>query len=176
VSPDTKNTTMVSNHSSHYPTGSPPIVYNRCHAITHLALDLGLWGAAPDALGLRALQVLGRDPARVIGLGTGSGNGGAVGAENGNLLGWVDLLGAAGGLLRALTALAAAPLLRKEGRDPGIVDEVDSAAESAEEHEVEENARTGGQQSVPRGELRAKAMGRAPTFAGRRCWSAPPQR
>lgn len=111
--------------------------------------------------------MLGRDPARIISFRTGSGDGGTVSADNGNLLGWVDLLGAAGRLLRTLTTLAAALLLREEGRDPGVVDEVDRAAEGAEENEVQENATTSGQQSFPFGDIATVEL---PTFADRICW------
>lgn len=89
--------------------------------------------------------MLGGDPARVVGLGAGSGNGGTVSANNGYLLGWVDLLGAAGRPLGALTTLAAALLLREEGGDPGVVNEEYSAAKNAEKNEIQEDARGSGQ-------------------------------
>jgi len=78
------------------------------------------------------------DPARVV-LGAAR-DGGAISTDDGNLLGRVDLLGATGRLLRALTALAAATLLGEEGGDPGVVDEVDGATEGAQQDEVEEDA------------------------------------
>lgn len=128
---------------------------NQCDIHTHgsfflangsvrLGLDLGLGGAAADALGLGALEVLDGDPGLVVDLGTGDGR--AISANNGDLLGGVDLLGAGGRLLRALAALATAPLLGEEGGDPGVVDEVNGSAESAEEDEVEEDTGECGQQ------------------------------
>jgi hypothetical protein len=69
-----------------------------------------------------------------------AGNGRAVGADDGNLVGGVDLLAPAGGTRGALAALAAAALLGEEGGDPGVVDEVADAAEGGEEEEVEEDA------------------------------------
>lgn len=80
--------------------------------------------------------MLGGNPAGVVAL--RRGDSGAISTDNGDLLGGIDLLGAAGGALGALTALAAALLLREEGGDPGVVDEVDGAAEDAKENEVEE--------------------------------------
>ena len=79
----------------------------------------------------------GGDPALVVL--RASSNSWAVSADNSNLFSGVDLLGALGGLLSALTTLAAALLLGKEGGDPGVVDKVDGSSESAEEDEVEEN-------------------------------------
>ena len=69
-----------------------------------------------------------------------AGDSRAVGTDNGNLVGGVDLLGLAGGTLGALAAFAAAALLGEESGDPGVVDEVDDAAEGGEEEEVEEDA------------------------------------
>ena len=100
-------------------------------------LDLG--GAAADALGLRALQVRSRDPALIV-LRAG-GDSRAISANNSDLFGGIDLLGALGGLLSTLTTLAAALLLGEEGGDPGVVDEETGTSEGAEEDEVEEKAR-----------------------------------
>ena len=87
----------------------------------------------------------GGDPALVEGTSLcAAGDGRAVGADDGNLVGGVDLLGLAGGALSALAALAAALLLGEESGDPGVVDEVDDAAEGGEEEEVEEDAGRGG--------------------------------
>lgn len=83
----------------------------------------------------------GRDPALVVLRARGDSR--AVSADNANLLGGVDLLRALGRLLGALTTLAATLLLGEESGDPGVVDEVDSASESAEENEVEEDAGRG---------------------------------
>lgn len=83
----------------------------------------------------------GGDPALVESTGLcATGDSRAVGANNGNLVGGVDLLGLAGGALGALATLAAALLLGEESGDPGVVDEVDDAAEGGEEEEVEEDA------------------------------------
>lgn len=99
-------------------------------------LDLG--GSAADALGLGALQVRSGDPALVV-LGA-RGDRRAIGTDNSDLLRGVDLLGALGRLLGALTTLAAALLLGEESGDPGVVDEVDGSNEGAEEDEVKEDA------------------------------------
>lgn len=115
----------------------------RCNLHVDLALDLCLRGSTParaDALGLRALQMLHRDPALIVCLGTTS-DGRAISTDHSNLLRGVDLLGTEGRLLRAFTALATALLLRKEGRNPGVVDEVDGSAEGTQEYEVQEDAR-----------------------------------
>lgn len=99
---------------------------------------LDLRSTAADTLSLRALQMRGRDPALVV-LGAGSYSR-TISTDNGNLLGGVDLLGALGRLLGALATLAAALLLREEGGNPGVVDEVDGSSEGAEEDKVEEDA------------------------------------
>ena len=88
--------------------------------------------------------MLRRDPALIVGLGPAS-DGRSIGTNNRNLFGGIDNLGAAGRFLRALTTLAAAPLLGKERRDPGVVDEVDGSSEDTEEDEVEEDAKKGSQ-------------------------------
>jgi hypothetical protein len=113
----------------------------RKYNVLNLGPGLGLGGAATDALGFRALQVRRGDPALVVGLCAG-GDSGAVGTNNSNLIGRVDLLGAERRLLRALATLAAALLLGEEGGDPGVVDEVGDSAEDAENNEVQENARS----------------------------------
>ena len=82
------------------------------------------------------------DPALIVGLGTG-GDSRAVSADDGNLVGRVDLLGSTGRLLGALAALATALLLGEEGGDPGVVDEVDGSSEGAQEDDVEEDAGDG---------------------------------
>ena len=72
-----------------------------------------------------------------------AGDSRAVGTNDGNLVGGVNLLGLAGGTLGALAALAAAALLGEESGDPGVVDEVADAAEGGEEEEVEEDTGRG---------------------------------
>jgi hypothetical protein len=104
-----------------------------------LGFRLGLGGTAANALGLRALQVGRGNPALVVRLGA-RGDSWSISTDNADLIGGVDRLGALGGLLRALAALAAALLLGEEGSDPRVVDEVEGAAESAENDEVEEDA------------------------------------
>jgi hypothetical protein len=85
--------------------------------------------------------VSGRDPALVESTSLcAASDGRAVGTNDGNLVGRVDLLGLAGGALGALAALAAAALLGEESGNPGVVDEVDDTAEGGEEEEVEEDA------------------------------------
>lgn len=108
---------------------------------SNLSPGLNLGGTAADALSLRALKVRGGDPALIVGLST-RGDSGTVSTDNSNLVGGVDLLGASGGLLGALAALAAALLLGEEGRDPGVVDEVDGSGEGAQEDSVQEDAKS----------------------------------
>jgi hypothetical protein len=115
-------------------TRGPQIIERAC-----LSFRLSLGGSAADALGLRALQVGCRNPALVVRL-CARGNSGAISANNSDLVGGVDLLGAEGGLLRTLTTLAAALLLGEESGDPGVVDKVRDAAEDAENDEVQEDA------------------------------------
>lgn len=95
--------------------------------------------AASDALRLGPLQMGGRNPTLVIGLGAGRHRW-AVLPDDRSLIGWVDDLATTRGLLRALTALAATLLLREQRRDPGVVDEVTSSAETGCKEEVEEDA------------------------------------
>lgn len=83
--------------------------------------------------------MLRRDPALVVSLGTG-GDGGAVGADNADLVCGVDLLGAPGRCLCALAALATAALLREQCREPRVVDEVAGAGEGGGQDKVEEDA------------------------------------
>ena len=116
------------------------MIYN-----SNLQSLLALRPAAANTPSLRALQVSGGDPALVESTGLcAAGDGRAVGTNNGNLVGGVDLLGLAGGALGTLAALAAALLLGEESGDPGVIDEVDDAAEGGEEEEVEEDAKRGG--------------------------------
>lgn len=97
--------------------------------------------AATYTSGLRTLQVTSGNPALVeaTSLSTG-GNGRAVSADNGDLVSRVDLLALAGGAAGALASLAATLLLGEQSGDPGVVDEVDDAAEGSQEEEVEEDA------------------------------------
>lgn len=64
----------------------------------------------------------------------------AIGTDNSDLVGRIDLLSALRGTLGALTPLAAALLLRKEVGDPSVVDKVDSSSKRAEKDKVEEDA------------------------------------
>lgn len=99
-----------------------------------------LSSAAADALGFGALKVRGRDPALIVGLCAGSDSR-TISTNDGNLIGGVDLLALARRRLSTLTTLAAALLLREEGGDPGVVDEVHGSTEGAKEDEVQEDAR-----------------------------------
>lgn len=84
----------------------------------------------------------GRDPALIVGLSLSArGDGWAIGTDNADLVGGVDLLGALGGALCALATLATALLLREESSDPGAVDEVTGTGEDTSEDKVEEDAR-----------------------------------
>jgi hypothetical protein len=80
------------------------------------------------------------DPALVVRLRTG-GYSGAISTHDSDLVRGVDVLGPSGGLLGALAALATTLLLGEEGADPGVVDEVAGATESAEDDKVKEDTR-----------------------------------
>jgi hypothetical protein len=80
------------------------------------------------------------DPALIVGFST-RGDGRAVGTDNSDLVGGVDLLGATGRLLGALATLATALLLGEEGGDPGVVDKVDGSGKGTKDDKVQENAR-----------------------------------
>jgi hypothetical protein len=97
-----------------------------------------------DTLGLRARQVVGRDPGLIVGHST-AGDSRAISTDNADLVGRVDLLGTARGALGTLTALAATLLLGEEGGDPGVVDEEDGTSEDTGEDKVEEDAAGTGQ-------------------------------
>jgi hypothetical protein len=102
---------------------------------------LALRPAAANAPSLRALQVLGRDPALVESTSLcAAGDSRAVSTNDGDLVGGIDFLALAGGARGALAALAAAAFLGEEGGDPGVVDEVADTTEGGEEEEVEEDA------------------------------------
>ena len=106
-----------------------------------LAPRLCLWCATPstvDPLRLRPLQVRRGDPRLVVSLCARSDSG-TISANNGDLVRRVDLLGLLAGCLCALAALAAAFLLWEQGRDPGVVDEVDGSAETGEQDKVEKD-------------------------------------
>jgi hypothetical protein len=103
--------------------------------VARLSPGLSLGGSAADALSLRALQVGCRDPALIVRLCAGRDSW-AISADNGNLVSGVDLLGALGRLLRALSALAATLLLGEEGGDPRVVDKVGDSTEDSEDDEV----------------------------------------
>jgi hypothetical protein len=93
------------------------------------SLGLGA-GARLDAAGDRAVDVVVRDPALVVVLSRGDGNGGRLGT--GERLSNID------GLLGLLVGTGALSL-REESLDPGLVDEVESTGESSREEEVEED-------------------------------------
>ena len=85
------------------------------------------------------LQMSRRDPTFVVRLGA-TRHSRAIRTNDTDLVGRIDLLGAAGGFLGALAAFAAATLLGEEGGDPGAVDEITGAGEGGEEEEVEEDS------------------------------------
>lgn len=105
----------------------------------HLRSGLSLGGSATDALRLGALKVGCGDPALVIRL-CARGNGGAIGADNGNLVSGIDLLGSERGLLGALSTLTTTLLLGEESGDPGVVDKVRNATENGKDNKVQEDA------------------------------------
>lgn len=80
-----------------------------------------------------------RDPALIVGL-SARGHSWAILADDGSLISRVDSLGTAGRLLRALSALATASLLREQSGDPGDVDEVASPAKACGQEQVEKDA------------------------------------
>lgn len=91
-------------------------------------------GAALDALGDRALDVVLGDPALVkVLIGT---SGGASGLGTGNGLDNIDLLALLADGLGSLAGLG------EESLDPGLVDEVDDGAKDTGQEEVEEDATT----------------------------------
>ena len=95
---------------------------------------LRLGGAALDALGDRAVDMVVGDPALVVVLAI-SASGGARGRLVARQrLGDLSLLGFLG------DGRGATGGLREEGLDPGLVDEVEDAAEEAGQEEVEEDA------------------------------------
>jgi hypothetical protein len=94
--------------------------------IPFLLDELLLAGAGLYALGDRAVDVVVRDPALVIGLA------GGLGAREG--IGGVD--GLLDGLLGSTRFLG----LGEESLDPGLVDEVEGASESGSENKVQEDA------------------------------------
>ena len=102
---------------------------------------LALGPSTANPPGLRALQVLGGNPALVESTSLGaSRDSRAICANDRDLFSRVHLLAALGGSLSALAALAASLLLREQSSDPGVVDEVADATETGEEEEVEEDA------------------------------------
>ena len=100
-------------------------------------------GAALDALGSRAVQVVLRDPALIIcllGLSTSSNSWSICANDRDLVLRSHSLLRATGRTLGTLTTLSAALGLWEEGLDPGLVDEVEGSGEGCEEEEVQEDA------------------------------------
>lgn len=82
------------------------------------------------------------DPARIESLGA-TGDGGSISAHNGDLVSGINALASTRRLLGALAALSTALLLGEEGRDPGLIDEVEGSGEGTEKDEVEEDAGKG---------------------------------
>ena len=111
-----------------------------------LSHDLGLLlrgGAALDALGSWAVQVVLRNPALIIcllGLSTSSDSRSICANDRNLVFRSHSLLGATGRTLSALATLSAALGLWEEGLDPSLVDEVESSSEGCEEEEVQEDA------------------------------------
>ena len=63
---------------------------------------------------------------------------GTVGSQHANLIAGINFLGASGGAFSAVAAFPTTCFLRKERRDPGVVDEIAGAAEAGKEEQVEE--------------------------------------
>ena len=95
-------------------------------------------GAALHSPGLWPLEVVLWDPALVVSR-RGGGNGGAISADNADLLGWIDFLGSLGRALCALATLTASLLLGEQGGDPSLVNEIAGTSKSASEDKVEED-------------------------------------
>jgi len=77
------------------------------------------------------------DPALVIGLSSGCDS--RVISTNTSLVGWVDFLATAGRCFGALATSTTTALLREEGGNPGVVDEVDGSTEGCEKDGIEED-------------------------------------
>jgi hypothetical protein len=78
------------------------------------------------------------DPALVIGLSSGCDSR-VVSTNNTSLVGWVGFLATAGRCLSTLATFTTTALLREEGGDPGVVDEVDGSTEGSEKDGIEED-------------------------------------
>ena len=78
------------------------------------------------------------DPALVIGLSSGCDSR-VVSTNNTSLVGWVGFLATAGRYFGALATFTTTALLREEGGDPGVVDEVDGSTEGSEKDGIEED-------------------------------------
>lgn len=105
------------------------------------------------------------DPALIVRL-CATGDSWSVSTNNADLVGWVDFLRLSGRALGPLAAFAAATLLGKECRDPGVVDEVAGASKSGSEDQVEED--TAERMLLAFG-LLISCGGIKLTSAGRRC-------
>ena len=68
------------------------------------------------------------------------GNGRPISANDGDLIGRINLLRLAGGFLGPFTTFAATAGLWKEGGDPCTVDEVDGTEKARQEDKVKEDA------------------------------------
>jgi hypothetical protein len=79
------------------------------------------------------------DPARIESL-RATGDSGSIGTHNGNLVSGIDSLASTRGLLGTLAALSSTLLLGEEGRDPGLVDEVECSGKGTEKDKVQEDA------------------------------------
>ena len=102
------------------------------------ALCLALSLATGLAL-LWLIDMVGRDPALIVSLGTRS-HSRSIGTQDRDLVIGINVLRRAARLLGSLTALAAALLLREQCRDPRAIDEVDGTHEAGEEEEIQEDA------------------------------------
>jgi hypothetical protein len=83
--------------------------------------------------------VVGRNPRLIVRSSTASDSR-AVRTKDADLVGRVDLLGAEGRALCAFTSLATSFLLREQGSEPSVVDEIHGASKDTSENEVEEDA------------------------------------
>lgn len=81
-----------------------------------------------------------RDPAFIISSLTPTRDGRSISSHNTDLIIRIHLLSPRSGFARAGSVFAATFVLGEEGRDPGVVDEIDCSREEAEEEEVEEDA------------------------------------
>lgn len=126
---------------SHLPVFPSDLIYSStCElSFTFSPLPPLYSGSALHPPCLRPLQMSLRDPTLVISSLAPARNSRSVRANNTNLITWIHLLSPGGRFASAGSVFTTAFLLREQGCDPGVVDEVDCTCEETEEEEVEED-------------------------------------